>query len=81
MPDVVRIRYTLGEDWTGDPAVFFEIVVSDEVFASGTILPVSDRVQRAIRTTIEPLEEWGVMPYFNYQSESEQAKMNEPAWA
>ena len=81
VPDVVRIRFTLGEDWTGDPAVFFKIVVPDDVFTSGRISPVSLRISQAITLTVEPLEEWGVMPYFNYRSESGQAKMNEPAWA
>jgi hypothetical protein len=29
LPEVVRIRYTLGNDWTGEPAVFFKIVLTD----------------------------------------------------
>jgi hypothetical protein len=29
-PDVVRIRFNPGFDWTGDPSVFFRIVFSDD---------------------------------------------------
>jgi hypothetical protein len=29
-PDVVRIRYSFGNDWTGDPSIFFRIVLSDD---------------------------------------------------
>ena len=29
-PDVVRIRYDIGEDWSGQWAIFFRIVLTDE---------------------------------------------------
>jgi hypothetical protein len=29
-PDVVRIRYEIGEDWIGEWAIFFRVVLSDE---------------------------------------------------
>ena len=29
-PDVVRIRFNVGEDWTGDPALFFRVVLTDK---------------------------------------------------
>ena len=29
-PDVVRIRYEIGEDWSGQWAIFFRIVLTDE---------------------------------------------------
>jgi hypothetical protein len=28
-PDVVRIRYDIGEDWSGQWAIFFRVVLSD----------------------------------------------------
>ena len=27
-PDVVRVGFSLEEDWTGDPSVFFRVVLS-----------------------------------------------------
>lgn len=44
-------------------------------------LSVTDRVSKTIVREVEPLEEWGVLPYFNFRSQSEQAKLNEPALA
>src|SRR5580704_6949711 len=29
-PDVVRIRYDIGEDWSGQWAIFFRVVLSDD---------------------------------------------------
>ena len=29
-PDVVHIRYDIGEDWSGDWGIFFRILLSDE---------------------------------------------------
>jgi hypothetical protein len=32
--EVVRIRHSFGEDWSGDPAIYFRIVLSDEASAA-----------------------------------------------
>jgi hypothetical protein len=42
-------------------------------------LTVSNQVQRAIVQQVQPLEEWGVLPYFNFRSQSEQANLKQPA--
>lgn len=33
-PEVVRIRYEIGEDWSGQGAIFFRIVLKDDVSAA-----------------------------------------------
>ena len=80
-PDVVRIRYEFRNDWTGDPSVFFLITVPDEVFTQRRTVEASEKISRAIRTEIEPWEEWDVRSYFDYRSASTQARVQEPAWA
>ncbi len=30
---------------------------------------------------LQPLEQWGVLPYFSFRSQSEQAVLQEEAWA
>jgi hypothetical protein len=30
VPDVVRIRFTEAQDWSGDPAIYFRVTLSDE---------------------------------------------------
>ena len=81
VPDVVSIRFTLGEDWAGDPAVFFMVVLPDAVATKARILAATNKISETIERSIEPLEQWGVLPYFRYRSQSEQAQLNEPAWA
>jgi len=80
-PRVVRIRYTLGEDWTGDPAVFFRITLPDDAPRTDHLFGTADGISTAIEQRIEPLEQWGVLPYFRFRRQSEQARLNEPAWA
>ena len=29
---VLSVRYNLGTDWTGDPSIYFRVVLTDEIF-------------------------------------------------
>ncbi len=80
-PNVLRIRYELGEDWTGQPSVFFRVTLSDEASRQDQLLKVAKQVSSLIEQRIEPLEQWGVLPYFDFRSQSEQAQLRDPAWA
>ena len=78
-PDVVRIRFNLGEDWTGDDSIFFKIVVSDKAGRKVMNSDLNWRVKSALRREIEP-EELGLIDYFNFRSVSELAQMSEKDW-
>jgi hypothetical protein len=80
-PNVQRIRYTLEDDWAGEPAVFFKIVLSDAASSRDQLRNITEQVSRALVDQIEPPEKWDVLPYFNYRSQSEQAILQEEAWA
>ncbi|MFZ0937566.1 MAG: hypothetical protein WAN37_18575 [Bryobacteraceae bacterium] len=76
-PGVVNLRYTVGNDWSGDPAIFFWITLSDAE-ASQKILPqTSRRIMDFITQELDPVGQWGLIPYFNFRSQSEQAKLQE----
>lgn len=77
-PRVVSIIPTLGSDWTGDPAVFFMVILTDAASRRDQLLNVSRQVQQTIVQEVQPLEQWGVLPYFNFRSQSEHAKLNQP---
>jgi hypothetical protein len=80
-PDVVDVIPALGNDWTGEPAVFFTVVLSDAAASKrDQLLNVAHRVSSFIVQHVEPLEKWGVLPYFTYRSHAEQAKL-EPSLA
>jgi hypothetical protein len=79
-PDVVDLTYTLGEDWSGEPAVFFQIVLSDEASRRDHLYKATSEIQTTIVRRIEPLEQWGVLPYFSYRSQAEQAVLQGKPW-
>ena len=79
-PNVVRVRYNFEPDSTGDPAVFFRVLLTDEAAKRERLLSVIKEIERAIVWGVEPLEQWGVLPYFDYRSETEQNRMKTSIW-
>lgn len=80
-PHVVSVIPTLGNDWQGEPAVFFMVILEDAASRGDQLLNTSNQVSESIVQEVQPLERWGVLPYFNFRSQSEQAKLNQPALA
>ena len=78
-PDVVRIRYEIGEDWSGQWAIFFRVVLTDEA-AKHRLRDVATKVVGGLARHLD-FPGMGVSPYHNFRSESEQATLQEPAWA
>jgi hypothetical protein len=74
-PDVLSVTPNLGENWMGDPAVFFLVILSDEA-SKHDLRSTTTRVKRSIVDQIEPLEEWDVIPYFDFRNQSEQADID-----
>jgi hypothetical protein len=77
--DVVRIRYEISEDWTGQWAIFFRVVLTDEA-ARHRLRDVATEIVWGLARQID-FAAMGVFPYHNFRSESEQAALQEPAWA
>lgn len=77
---VVSVTPTLGTDWNGESAVFFQIVIADGT-PRGQLLNLTKSISQAIVQQVRPLEEWGVLPYFEFRTQSEQARIKEPTWA
>jgi hypothetical protein len=80
-PEVLSATPTLGTDWNGDSAVFFQVILADNSVPRPKLLAFTKQISRAIVQEIRPLEEWDVVPYFDFLTESERAKMKEPSWA
>jgi hypothetical protein len=78
-PDVVRIRYDMGEDWSGQWAIFFRVVLSDDA-ARSRLRQVANNVEWRLAEHLD-FNALGVFPYHNFRSESEQAASREEAWA
>src|SRR2546429_5097135 len=76
-PGVVNLRYTVDDDWSGEPAIFFWITLSDEAARQAVLSQNSRRVMEFITQRLDPMGQWGLIPYFNFRSQSEQANLKE----
>jgi hypothetical protein len=74
---VVNLRYTVENDWSGDPAIFFWITISDESARPPILSQTSRRITDFITQRLDPAGQWGLIPYFNFRSQSEQANLKE----
>jgi len=79
-PDVQHIRYDIAEDWSGDWAIYFRVVVSDEASAQPRLRDVANKVESGLAERLD-FSGMGLLPYFNFRSVSEQAALREEAWA
>ena len=77
-PPVVRIRYDFGPDWTGDPSIFFRIVLADEAAKRPKLSDLAQTVELILLKEVQA-EEQGLHAYFNYRSLSEQDNLKELA--
>lgn len=78
-PDVVRIRYTIERDWTGDWSIDFRILLSDSASGPRRLRRVAQKVRRLLGERIHP-RELGLIKYCSFRSASEQADLKDPAW-
>ena len=80
--EVAWVRYSFGEDWSGDPAIYFRIVLTDEASSGDRLREVADRVENALfddlRLSEPEYSEYNA--YFNFRSKSEVDKLKEPEW-
>lgn len=79
-PDVVRIRHSIGSDTSGNESIFFRIVLSDPASNASGLGAITGHVASVIFDTIRPYENLGLIPYFTFRSNSEQAGRNEAEW-
>lgn len=77
--DVVRIRYEIGKDWSGDDAIFFRVLLRDSASKRSGLRAVARRASATITNEVQP-GELGLQAYFNFRSESEQMALKEEGW-
>lgn len=79
-PDVIRVRFNIGTDWSGDPAVYFRILLADDASRRERLAEVTGRIGATIFEELG-LANLDLIPYCNFRSESEQAEMQDEARA
>ena len=78
-PDVVYIRFNVREDWSGDPAVYFNVMLSDEA-GNNRLIEVTELVEERLDERLD-FETLGLYRYPHYRTQSEQAKLRDKEWA
>ena len=79
-PEVVHVAYRIGLDSTEEPSIFFRILLADSSIREETIADLTGRIAAVLMDAVRPLEDWGLRPYFNFRSKSEQDRRRDPDW-
>lgn len=79
--EAIRVNFSLGTDSTGEPAIFFRIVLTDVASREDKLAEVTGHIATVLFDELRPQENWGLYPYFTFRSKSEQEKLNDPEWA
>lgn len=79
--EVVRLRYTVGTNWSDEPAIYFKVLLSDQASRRDRLHDVTSRVEAVIQERLDPINSWGLIPYYNFRSQTEHDAMKDPAWA
>ena len=78
---VVKWRHTFGNDWAGDPAIFFWVTLTDEASKKENLSRATEEFRKVLCEQIDFQNDWDLIPYFNFRSQSEQAVLNDEVYA
>ena len=79
-PGVVRWNHTFGTDWSGDPAIYFWVVLTDEASKKANLKKSADGFTNVISQQVDLLNDWGLTPYFHFRSKSEQDALQDEVY-
>lgn len=79
-PEVVHVAYNVGVDSTELPSIFFRIILADAAAREDTLAETTGRITTILFDEVRPIENWGLHPYFNFRSQSEQQRRKDPEW-
>jgi len=79
--DVVRLKHTIEENWSGRPSIYFRVLLTDRASKPPRLYKVTSRIENIIEEHVDPRNLWDLIPYYRFRSQSEQKMLKEPAWA
>jgi len=80
IPGVEKWRYTFENDWSGDPGIFFWVTLTDEASRPQNLQRAKTAFIGTINRHVDLAGEWGLIPYFNFRSHSEQSKLKDEVY-
>jgi|SRR5271166_672360 len=80
--EIARIKHSFSQDWDGDPAIYFKILVTDEALVRHPLLELTHRIKDALIKDLALFtSEYSVyIPYFNFRTKAEQDRLKDPQW-
>ena len=79
-PEVLHVAYRIRPDSTDEPSIFFRVLLADAYIQEDTLVDLTIKIADAFLDGVRPIENWGLRPYFNYRSKSEQDRRPDPDW-
>jgi hypothetical protein len=77
--DVFRIGYSFADEWTGEPSLFFRVLLWDAPSEYRKLGELTERIRRGIGKEVKP-DELGLHAFFNFRTKTEQDDLQDPAW-
>ena len=77
--DVIKIRHSISNDWDGDPAIFFRILLSDDASRGENLADITGRIEGELFDGLR-LADSEYIPYFYFRSKTEQDGLKDPEW-
>jgi hypothetical protein len=78
-PHVRNIWWEIGPDWSDDRGIFFRVLLSDTATRGNRLEATTSEVRRRLLDKLRPLD-LGLIAYYTFRSESEQASLKEKSW-
>lgn len=78
---VLKWKAAFGNDWSGDWAIFFSVTLKDEASRKENLSGTTSAFIKFLTDRIDFQSDWDLIPYFNFRSASEQAKLKDEAYA
>ena len=79
--EVVRLNYAIEENWSGQPSIYFRVLLTDRASKPPGLYKVTKRIESIIEQHIDPFNSWDLIPYYHYRNQSEQKMLKEATWA
>ena len=70
--EVREVRFSLGTDSSGEPAIFFAILLTPYGSQEYRLAEVTGRVATTLFDNIQPYNQWGLQSYFDFTSDKAQ---------
>lgn len=76
--EVRDVRFTLGSDTSGEPSIFFGILLTPYAIHRSRLPVITGRVTTTLFDRLQPYNHWGLQSYFNFTAD--RAHFGKPGW-